>query len=117
MPSALRPCAARTQPHWWTVMGNHRAARPSSAASAMAAGGARVDGVHLAAEPMQMTRMMEGEIHAEGVGPLLRQGERLVDPLEGLVRIAQRPQDKRWKAETEHRGPPLPRLVEGHVLL
>ena len=63
--------------------------------------------------------MTQGKRQAKGVRQLLRQGHRLVAPLQGLVRIAQKPQGQggidcgRPPQGPAHRGTPESRCCWG----
>ena len=68
----------------------------------------------------------QGSRQAEGVRQFLGQGERFVASLQGLVRIAKRPQNQgcngqaghpRVKAIAEGMGTVLLRIIEGNALL
>src|SRR5262245_22977667 len=58
--------------------------------------------MHLATEIMDCGSTVQGVSQAKGVCPLLRQGHRLLDPRQPLVRIAQQPEEMGVMAAARH---------------
>ena len=58
----------------------------------------------LPAELIEYGSKIQSKSQAKGVRELLSQGERLVAPLQGLVRIAKEPQDISRKGQAKHSG-------------
>src|SRR5262245_31082877 len=82
--------------------------------------------LHLPSEPVTLSRKIQGIGQTKGVRLLLGQGDRLLAPLEGLIRIAKEPQHMRCTGEARHpevltikrgMGAMLLRVIESDTLL